>query len=56
MKCQVETEQVLLEEAREQEEVWVEAAVEEEWAAIVPVQALEEFVYAPIVNYLYRIR
>jgi len=54
--CQAETEQDLLEEAQEQEEVWVEAAAEAEWAAIVRAQALGEFVYALIVIYQCRIR
>jgi hypothetical protein len=49
-------EQVLSEEAREQEEVWAEAVAEAEWAATVRVQAQEVIAYAPIVNYPYRIR
>ena len=56
MICQAEMEQALLGEAREREEVWVEAAAEAEWVATVRAQVPEEFVYALIVNYLYHIQ
>ena len=56
MICQVETEQVLLAEAQEQEEVWAEAAAEVEWAATARVQALGETACALIANYPYRIK
>ena len=52
-------EQVLLEEAQEQEEVWVEAAAprpEVEWAEIVLEQVLVEIAYALIANCLYHIK
>ena len=49
-------EQALLEEAREQEEVWVEAAAGAGWVVTVLDQAPEAIAYALIVNYPYRIR
>ena len=49
-------EQALSEEVREQEEVWVEAVVEAEWAVTVRVQAPEAIAYALIANYPYHIR
>ena len=56
MICQVETEQVLPAEAREQEEVWAEVAAEVEWAATVRAQVPEEIAYVLIANYPYRIK
>ena len=49
-------EQALSEEAREQEEVWVEAAAGAEWAVTVRVQVPEVIAYVLIVNYPYHIR
>ena len=52
----METEQVLLEEVQEQVEVWVEAAAEAEWVAIVQVPAQQETVFARAVEKKYLIR
>ena len=52
----METEQAPSEEVREQEEVWVEAAVGVGWVVTVRDQAPEAIAYALIVNYPYRIR
>lgn len=45
-----------MEEGREQEEAWAEAAEEVEWAEIGRVQAPREFVYALIANCLLHIK
>gem|GEM_PF-4687909 len=49
-------EQVLSEGVREQEEVWVEAAVEAEWAATVRAQVPAAIVCVLNATYLFRIR